>query len=292
MSQQPVLSFYCVINPNAGAKKTNYKSEISRYFATTPHHIAFYVLEKGCSVAEIRDEIAKNKPDRVIAVGGDGTVKLVAECLLHSPIPLAIIPAGSANGMAREFDIPNDLTMALEIAQYGAPRQIHAANINGQLCVHLADVGMNAHIIKRFQETNIRGMAGYAKAAWRTFKSKKRIKFILYDKGMMLKRKAEMLVVANGTTYGTGVRINRDGSLFDNKIEIILVKTISLLELIKMRFSKRIPFNPFKTEIIKTKKVEINCNRPSYFQIDGEYIGKISKLKVEIIEHAMSVISK
>lgn len=291
MPQISSLRFFCIINPNSGSKRLNYQQEISTYFASTPHQIYFYTLQKGCSIDQIKHELEKFAPDRLIAVGGDGTVKLATECLLHTSIPLAIVPAGSANGMARELEIPNDIRYALKIAQNGNIKQIHATKINGELSIHLADMGINAHIIKRFQETNERGMKGYAKAAWRAFKSKKRIRFNIFVNGMCLKRKAEMLVIANGTMYGTGVKINRSGTLYDNKIELVLVKALSILELIKMRFSKSIPFDPFKTETIKIQKADIICNKDSYFQIDGEYMGKISKMKVEIVENAIYVMT-
>lgn len=291
MPQTPSLRFFCIINPNAGSKRLDYEDEIKKHFAHTHHHTHFYMLQKGCSVEQLKRDLEEVAPDRLIAVGGDGTVKLAAECLLHTSIPLAIVPAGSANGMAKEFNIPNDLQSALKTAQNGHIKHIHATRINGELSIHLADIGINAHIIKRFQKTNERGMKGYAKAAWQAFRTKKRIKFNIYVHGMYLKRKAEMLVIANGTMYGTGVKINRSGSLYDNKIELVLVKTLSILEIIKMRFSKSIPFDPFKTETIKIQKADIICNKNSYFQIDGEYIGKISKLRVEIIENAIQVMT-
>lgn len=56
-------------------------------------------------------------------MGGDGTLKLVAECLLNTETPIGIIPAGSANGMAKDLDIPLDIEEALEVAAYGTPKK-------------------------------------------------------------------------------------------------------------------------------------------------------------------------
>lgn len=284
------LRVFCLINPGAGDRNIDYQKELKKFFKASPHQAHYFILQAGCTAEQVKESIATSRPDRVLAVGGDGTIKLAAESVLHSKIPLAIIPAGSANGMAREFNLPNDTLAALNIALNGKPRAIHATRVNNELCIHLADVGINAHIVKKFQEAKQRGLKGYAIAAWRVFLKKKRITLNIFIAGMHFKRKVEMLVIANGTTYGTGVRVNRSGSLFDDRIELVLVKSVSILELLKMRFSKNIAFDPFKTETIKTRRAEIFCGKKSYFQVDGEYRGKVSKIKAEIIENALQVV--
>ena len=62
----------------------------------------------------VRREIDKGV-DLVIAAGGDGTVSLVADSLVNTDIPLGILPAGSANVLALELGLPNDLAQAAEV---------------------------------------------------------------------------------------------------------------------------------------------------------------------------------
>ena len=50
---------------------------------------------------KIRKAIEKQKPDRILVAGGDGSVKLVAESLQEKNTPIGILPVGSANGLAR-----------------------------------------------------------------------------------------------------------------------------------------------------------------------------------------------
>jgi diacylglycerol kinase family enzyme len=73
----------------------------------------------------VKTQLADFKPQRVVAVGGDGTIKFAASCLLRTSLPLGIIPAGSANGMAKELGIPTDVQKALELAINGPSRSIH-----------------------------------------------------------------------------------------------------------------------------------------------------------------------
>lgn len=284
------LNLLFIINPGSGNKKRNFADLINDFFKNMSHEISIFTLTRNCNIKTIQSQIEQYKPDRVIAVGGDGTVKLVAECVLEKKIPMYIIPAGSANGMAKEFNIPANPRDALYALFSGTIKTIHALRINSELSIHLADIGVNAHIVQQFQKQNQRGMIGYAKAALRAFKKKKRIELSLCMNGETIQRKAQMVVIANGTCYGTGVKINRDGSLYDNTFEIVILKWFSVMELLKMLISFKIPFNPFRTEIIHTQNVGMIISKKAFFQVDGEYIGKVKALEAKIILNAIQIV--
>lgn len=290
MNGKASLVLFFIVNPFSGNRHLDYTQIIENYFKVTAHTIHFYTLFKDFSIQAIKNAIAHHKPNRVIAVGGDGTVKLAAECLIGTSVPLAIVPAGSANGMAKEMNIKNNPKSALDVAIHGVPRRIHALRINKQLSIHLADIGINARIIKKFQSSKERGMTGYVKATYQTFRRRKRMHVTFTIDQKTWTQKAEMVVIANGTTYGTGVKINKTGSLYDDHFEVIIVKWFSLLELLKMCFSFKTPFNPFKTEIIQTDQIVLNIKENTFFQIDGEYIGKVNYVEAEIIKDALYII--
>ncbi|GAA4799752.1 YegS/Rv2252/BmrU family lipid kinase [Olivibacter ginsenosidimutans] len=291
MHHDSPLVLYFIVNPRAGQQQIDYALAITNFFEQTPHRIHIHILTSHCSIDTIKADIAKHRPNRVIAVGGDGTVKLAAECIIGSDIALAIIPAGSANGMAREINLKNNVKSALSLVINGKPKAIHALRINHEISLHLADIGMNAKIVKKFQSLQERGMIGYAKATWRALKRHKKMHVALHINGKTILKKAEMVILANGTTYGTGVKINNIGSLFDNQFEVIIVKWFSFIELIKMCFNFHIRFNPFKTEIIQTNQVTIDTKENTFFQIDGEYLGKVRHIEAKLIPHALYLIT-
>jgi len=290
MNNKTPSILYFIINPGSGNQQLNHEETIIDFFRDTPYIIHTYRMSAKCSVSKIKQEIAQCSPDRVVAVGGDGTVKLAAECLLGSDIPLAIVPTGSANGMAKELNLKNNLKAALRLSINGTPKAIHALLINGELSVHLADIGINARIIKRFQSSNERGMLGYAKATWQALRRHKKMHVTITANGQTTSKKAEMVVIANGTSYGTGVKINRTGSLFDDKFEVIIVKWFSLLELVKMWMGLKHPLNTFKTEVIQTDKIVLTIKENTFFQVDGEYIGKVKQIEATIIPKALYLI--
>jgi len=285
----PELKLLFIVNPGSGSDDTDFKTVISDFFLPLNHQIEIYELPDKCSTDQISTTIKKAGADRVIAVGGDGTLKLVAECLKGTTTPIGIIPAGSANGMAKELGIPININEALELIIRGKPKEIHAVMVNDELCIHLSDIGFNAYIIKKFDDLPQRGMWGYAKATWKALWSHHLMEVEFEIAGETIRSQAAMVVIANATMYGTGVKINPEGKLDDDVFEVILVKKYSVMEIIKIRLTN-LPFNPEKIEIFATKNLQIKTKHKVHFQVDGEYMGKVNQVNARIIPTAISII--
>ncbi|ACU06355.1 MULTISPECIES: diacylglycerol/lipid kinase family protein [Pedobacter] len=284
------LKLLFIVNPGSGSGEINFSEVIGNYFAEKTQDFEIYKLTKNCSLTKIKGVIQQSMADRVIAVGGDGTLKLVAECVLETNIPIGIIPAGSANGMARELNIPSRIEEALDIAINAPAKKIHAVIVNGELCIHLADIGFNAYLVKKFDALPQRGMLAYAKAAWTALWNhyKMEVEFKIKDK--TIHSKAAMVVIANATMYGTGVKINPDGQLDDDFFEVILVKEYSFMEILKLKFTN-LPFNPKNIESFQTTNLSIKTRHKAHFQVDGEYIGKLNNIKAHIVKDAIHIIA-
>lgn len=289
MQDEKALKLLFIINKGSGKDDTDWQTSIRDYFEPTGHIVELFDLPDSCDPKDIQQKMEEVKPDRVIAVGGDGTIKLVAECCLKVHLPLGILPAGSANGMAKELNIPVDATKALELVAQGTMKKIHLTEVNGELCIHLADMGFNAYVIKKFDTYDARGMWGYVKAAWTVLRTHPRMQAEIRVDGELKQKNAAMIVIANATRYGTGALINPDGSLEDELFEVIVVKKISLKEIFKMVFTHQ-RYDPAKTEVYHTSYVHITSKRKAHFQIDGEYLGKVNEVKANIVPDALEVI--
>ena len=112
-NKQTKLRLLFVVNRGSGDKDTSLSEQIINFFSDSDIAIEIFELPRKCNVEQVTKAIQKIKADRVIAVGGDGTLKLVAECLLNTEIPIGVIPAGSANGMAKELGIPLNFEVLL-----------------------------------------------------------------------------------------------------------------------------------------------------------------------------------
>ncbi len=289
MQKTPSLKFLFIVNAKSGTSDKDYNQIIREHFANSPHQAEVYQLSEDCKKEEIDQKITNRKPDKVVAIGGDGTIKLVAESCMKKRLPLGIVPGGSANGMAKELGIPEDVKKALDIAVNGKCKKIHLLHVNNELCIHLSDIGFNAFIIKKFDSLETRGMWGYAKAAWQVLREHSQMDVEIKVNGKLEKKCAAMIVLANATKYGTGALINPNGSLEDELFEIIVMKKLALKELFKMMITHQ-SYDPKKTEVYQANEVRIVSKRKAHFQVDGEYLGKVSEVKANLAPAALEVI--
>jgi diacylglycerol kinase (ATP) len=290
MQQTSPQKLLFVINPiSGGREKTEHETAISEHFKSLPHSIHYFLLTGNNDARRVAEEIEKIKPDKVVAVGGDGTVTMVAKQVLGTNMEMAILPAGSANGMARELNIPLTLPEALLIADQGQVKKADVIKINDQVCLHLSDIGLNARLIKYFEEGNMRGKLGYAKVGLKVLWRKQHMQVVIETKGAEIKRDAFMVVLANASKYGTGAVINPEGDLYDGLFEVVIIRRLAVFEILKMWFSPK-PFNPKNIEMLRAESVRIETAHRVHFQVDGEYIGKVKKVVANILHAKLNII--
>lgn len=290
MQNQSLLKLFFVINPISGGKEKNdWEKEIREFFKNSPHSVEFYLLTGKGDKISVQRYIETLKPDRVVAVGGDGTVKMMAEILKETSIPLGILPAGSANGMARELNIPTEIPEALKVITEGRCSRIDVIRINEEhICIHLSDIGLNALLVKYFEESKKRGMWGYGKAIFRVLWEKHKMRVTITDDKETVKRGAYMVVLANARKYGTGANINPDGDVSDGYFEVVVVRKLNIIEIMKAIFTDK-SFHPRRIEVFKTKSAELSIHSKAYFQIDGEFFGKTRLIKARILPQVLYV---
>lgn len=291
MTTEPGLKILFVINPISGAKgKIAWEPAIRNYFTNLNHSIDFFLLDGKDDATSLKYWIEKLQPERVVAVGGDGTVSLVAEQLLGTNIAMGILPAGSANGMAKELDIPAEVDRALNIILNGEIKPCDAIRINDkELSLHLSDLGVNAQLVKYFEQGNLRGKLGYALKVFKVLWRKKMMDVTIQTNKEEIKRHAFMVVIANASKYGTGALINPEGNLGDGIFEIVVVRRINFISVLKM-FLKFKRFNPKKVELFQAESAAITTVKKTHFQVDGEYLGKVDKVKATIIKSQLNLI--
>jgi len=291
MTSTSNLKILFVINPISGTKaKIDWEPAIRNHFINLPHSIEFFLLDGKDDATSLKYWIEKLQPEKVIAVGGDGTITLVAEQLLNTDIAMGILPAGSANGMAKELNIPVDVDGALDIILEGEIQPCDVIRINDkEISLHLSDLGVNAQLVKYFEQGNLRGKLGYALKVFKVLWRKRMMDVTIKTDKEEIKRRAFMVVIANASKYGTGALINPDGVLHDGLFEIVVVRRIHFISVLKM-FLKFKRYNPKKVEMFQAQSAVITTVKPSHFQVDGEYLGKINQVKAEIIKSRLKLI--
>ena len=283
-------NYILVVNPISGDVDKTEIIQIATDFAQNEkvNLIVFETTGKN-DEEKIQKLQEENDAERIIVVGGDGTIKMVAEAVQDHNVILGIIPGGSANGLSVDLDLPDEIEENLKIAFRNNYMEMDMISINGKKSLHLSDIGINAELVKNYENSNVRGKLGYALQAINTLTGLKE-PFIakIETKNKTVETEARMVVVANSQKYGTGVTINPDGVMNDGKFEIVILKNLDLIVFGKI-LSGNMPIESGDVEIISTDKAIITTNVPVSFQIDGEYCDEVSRLEVAILPNQMKV---
>ena len=283
-----------IANPKSRSiDKMDLDSEISRLAEKYNFNWEIYFTLGDNDDQVIRQKLQKFKPDKVVAVGGDGTINLVASHLINSKTGLGIIPAGSANGLAFNLNIPRDIEEAMTIILETEPNPIDVIKINNKsYCLHLCDIGINARIVKRFEDQDSKGLLGYGKQRIKEFFSERKIfAFNINTPSMRKRYRAEMIVIANAKSFGTGAVINPSGLVNDGKFEIIIIQPYPMwiiFYLLYMSFVGKTDKLKY-VKIITATEAQIILDKPHDLQTDGEIIEGLKKINFEILKSALKV---
>ena len=279
-----------VVNPISGDVDKVAYTEAAQAFAEK-ENLEFIVYETtgNGDVPKIKVLYEQHKPERILVAGGDGTIKEVAEALEHHDVIIGILPAGSANGLSVDLNLPDPLEENLKIAFHNNYMEMDMICINGKKSLHLSDLGLNAQLVKNYENSSTRGMIGYALQAITTLSEQEEpFSATITANNQTTECVARMIVIANSQKYGTGVTINPTGVMNDGKFEIVILKNLDLLVFGKI-ITGNMPVDTDDVEIISTDKAKISLDNPVSFQIDGEYIGQEKELDIYILPRQMKV---
>lgn len=279
-----------VVNPISGDVDKTAMIKAARDFAhTRGYDFRFFETDGEDDCRKIREHYDRYKPERVLITGGDGTVKLVGEALQKQDVLFGIIPAGSANGLAVDLELSNNLLENLTTAFGDRSIAMDMVCINNKKSLHLSDLGLNAQLVKNYENSSTRGMIGYALQAFNTLSEQDPpFKVTVEANGSKTECEARMVVIANSQKYGTGVTINPEGKIDDGKFEIVILKNLDVVVFGKI-VTGNMPLDTGDVEIIVSEKAKITTSVPVHFQIDGEYVGEETKLDVDILPAQMKI---
>lgn len=280
-----------VINPISGGGDKTALLNTAKEFAKK-HSVELVVHETTGEDDEhaIQKLYNDHKPQRILVAGGDGTIKMVAEAMETEDVIFGVLPAGSANGLSVDLNLPKDLEENLEIAFHNDYMEMDMVCINNKKSLHLSDIGVNAELIRNYESSSIRGKLGYALQAFNTLTDlEEPFHATIVANGKTIETEARMVVIANTQRYGTGVTINPIGIMNDGKFEVVILKNMDLLTIGKILSGNMPVDNNEDIEVISTAEALITTSFPVCFQVDGEFCGEVDKLDVRILPRQMKI---
>lgn len=282
-----------VVNPVAGnIDKENLMRSIDQWLNNIGSETHFFKTTGKEDEESIKEQINDIQPKTVVAVGGDGTLKLCAKMLKNTEMQLGLIPAGSANGMATELQIPVNTRKALDIIEKGHTKTIDLLEFNGEeLGMHISDIGINAGLIKKYEESSYRGFMGYAQGLFSKVQDFRSFK-VEIEAGTddYQSFNTYMVAFANAKRYGTGALLNTKGEIDDGKFEICIIKNLDILNITKHFFDQISEDDPLM-HLIQCQKARIKIpGSKEPFQIDGEFKGEVSELTIKMLPQCLHMI--
>ena len=301
-----------IYNPTSGGRRARRLREIEsavRILKELGMTIELAPTSEAGHALEIARFAVEQRREMVIACGGDGTVNEIINGLASSQVPMALLPAGTANILAKELGIPWDIPQAARLIPDGVIRRIalglvttgDASNTGtaeipagGRYFLSVGGAGPDGAIVNGVDgelKKKIGVMAYWLEGMKQLFS---------YDFPEMRVRSngdehvASIIVVGRTANYGGPFKITVNATLFEDSFEFLTNSTRSrgrYLACLPALWMGRIR----EMDGIKTwKAAEVVCEsadgNPVYAQVDGEPIGALP-LKFRIVPDALSLVT-
>lgn len=283
-----------VVNSKAGkgrASKLAGKFEVLLKSNSLPYEIINKATYEE-TFSEYRLSIASGKFEKVVAIGGDGLVNLCLQEVAEQNIGLSVIPAGTGNDFARAVGShKKSVNEIFNVLCFQDPTTIDLGLVTGAFgkrwYVQVLSTGFDALVNNLANRINWpRGQVKYTLATLLTLARFKPIPYELIIDDKQFKQDFMLLSVANGETYGGGMRICPEASNSDGIFDILLVHPVSKIVLLsifpKVFTGKHVP-HP-KIDIIRGKKVHLSANASAF--ADGEFVSKLP-IEITIVKNAL-----
>jgi diacylglycerol kinase (ATP) len=222
--------------------------------------------------------------DLVLACGGDGTVTACAEGVTGSGVPLAIIPMGTGNLLARNLGLPMGLDEALAVALGDAQQPIDAGRVNGTLFVVMAGLGLDARMLSDTSDAAKKrlGWVAYAISAVRHLSDRPLRVTVSADGGRRRRLRTNALIVGNVGWLRGGLPLLPDARPDDGMLDAVVLiaggLTGWLTATAAILLRRKDQGGIYRLQFTK---LEVTLDRAQPWELDGEVMGSTRRLTVE-----------
>ncbi|MGC7153525.1 diacylglycerol/lipid kinase family protein [Paenarthrobacter ureafaciens] len=235
--------------------------------------------------------------DVVLACGGDGTIRAVAESLTHQRVAMGLIPLGTGNLLARNIELDvYDVADCIQVALFGHQRYIDTAtmgiqnSITGEASRHtflvIAGMGLDAEVVGDTKEDLKKsvGWLAYTEAGVRHLPGRRKRVSITMDDEPEQSRKIRSVLFANCGLIPGGIDFIPQAMLDDGMLDIVVMSPRSAVGWLAMyakvlfKHKRNLPVMNF----YRSRKVTIRSQEPMATQIDGDPMGAATKVTVQM----------
>ncbi len=225
--------------------------------------------------------------------GGDGMVQRCIDGLDGANVPVAVVPAGTANLFASNLEIPQDIEQAVQIGLHGARRALDVGRMNGERFTVMAGAGFDAQMI-RAADAGLKDRIGRVAYVWTGVMQLGRKPFeakIKVDGSTWFEGKASSVLLGNVGELFAGVEAFEDARPDDGVLELGVVTADSVLDWVRTiarTAAGAASTSPF-VQVAKAHTAEVTFDRKILYELDGGDRKKVKKLEVEVEPEAITV---
>ena len=236
--------------------------------------------------------------DLVVAAGGDGTVRVVADVLAGSGTTMAIVPAGTGNLLARNLDLPLEEAGSLEVALAGRTRAVDLVELSvdggpGEHFAVMAGVGVDATIMDEVDPGLKKkvGPAAYFVAAGKALGRLPVPMEVSVDGGRRHRRRAMTCLIGNVGKLPGGLVLMPDAQADDGRLDVYVASPLRVTHWLKLalRVVTRRGQRDDQVDSWQGGRVELQLRRPEAYQLDGDVVGEGRRLVAEVRPGALTV---
>src|SRR4030042_2374520 len=237
-------SIFLINNPKAKKSSERKIMLASRFLKSRGYKVdVFFTTHRGHAESIAREALDKS-PSLIIAAGGDGTFNEVINGIAGSEAPMAILPLGTTNVLAKELGIPENVEGAMEIAVSRTPKTISLGKITiarqssfvTRYFVLMAGIGFYGGAVFGINETikKFSGKGSYIFSGIRTL-----YRFNLGELTLLINGKSYSgysAVIGNTAKYGGHYKITPDARLTEPILYVCLFKGKNRLDILRYFF--------------------------------------------------------
>jgi YegS/Rv2252/BmrU family lipid kinase len=256
---------------------------------------ASYRMVETESIEHSREQAAAaaEAGETVVAIGGDGLVRILAGALMNTKSALGIIPSGRGNDFARVLGIPNEPAQAARLILEGDERLVDVADVNGLPYVGIASVGIDSDANRIANETKtVKGNLVYFYAGMWALVQWKPATFEVVVDGERHSVTGYGVAVANSKAYGGGIMLVPHAELDDGRLDVMLTREHGKLHWLMggVKAFKGAHVDDPNLKWLSGSEIEISADRPFTVYADGDPIGDLP-VTVRVSRQALRVIA-
>jgi len=236
--------------------------------------------------------------DLVIGAGGDGTIRIVADGLAGTGIPMGLIPAGTANLLARNLNVPLQEAAAVEVAVTGRPRTIDLIKITvddreAEHFAVIAGIGVDAMIMDEVDD-DLKAKVGSAAYFLAAGKALGRLPIDLtvqIDDHRPMRRRAMLCAIGNVSDLQGNITLIPGARPDDGMLDVYIASPHRLRHWLQLgvRLVTRRPKKDDQVDQWTGKTVTVTIDGSDNYQLDGDVVGECARLVAEIVPAALTV---